>query len=202
MQIPRLREWRERRALTQVELAERAGVSERSVAGYEAGGGARLPTVRRLAEALGIEVTDLYGDSEHPLGEAPASPEQPSFNGLLEEEQSEAIYRPWFEYVNRYADRWEKRIEAGDFDMSNVNELMATLDDLGPTLSKLGLQEKREQPPGYIYSFGPSMGEAIARLMDLLNFLMEASVGQFGNAEIKQLRPRIEETRRTLEQAA
>lgn len=91
MQIPRLREWRERRALTQVELAERAGVSERSVAGYEAGSGARPPTVRRLAEALGIEVTDLYGGTEHPLAQAPPSPEQPPLNGF-EEERREAAY--------------------------------------------------------------------------------------------------------------
>jgi transcriptional regulator with XRE-family HTH domain len=70
VQIPRLREWREARALTQVELAERAGVSSRSVAGYEAGTGARPPTVRKLAEALGLEVGDLRGDPEHPLAEA------------------------------------------------------------------------------------------------------------------------------------
>ena len=41
VQIPKLRQWREARALTQEELAEKAGVSARSVAGYEAGAGAR-----------------------------------------------------------------------------------------------------------------------------------------------------------------
>jgi transcriptional regulator with XRE-family HTH domain len=86
VQIPRLREWRERRALTQVELAERARVSARSVAGYEAGSGARLPTIRRLAKALDVEVTDLYGDPEHPLGAAPPS-SQLTLNGALEEER-------------------------------------------------------------------------------------------------------------------
>jgi hypothetical protein len=45
-------------------------VSSRSVAGYEAGTGARPPTVRKLAEALGVEVGDLRGDQEHPLAEA------------------------------------------------------------------------------------------------------------------------------------
>jgi len=84
VQIPRLREWREARALTQVELAERAGVSSRSVAGYEAGTGARPPTVRKLAEALGVEVGDLRGDPEHPLAEALPLQEK-LFNGGAKE---------------------------------------------------------------------------------------------------------------------
>lgn len=61
MQIPKLREWREARALTQVELADRAGVSARSVAGYEAGASARLPTVRKLAAGLDVPVEELTG---------------------------------------------------------------------------------------------------------------------------------------------
>ena len=76
MQIPRLREWREARALTQVELADRAGVSERSVAGYEAGGGARPPTVRKLAEALGVEVLDLMEETARPKVLRPRSREE------------------------------------------------------------------------------------------------------------------------------
>jgi transcriptional regulator with XRE-family HTH domain len=59
LQIPRLREWRELRGLTQVELAKKAGLSPRSVAGYEAGAGARPPSVRKLAEALDVEITEL-----------------------------------------------------------------------------------------------------------------------------------------------
>jgi transcriptional regulator with XRE-family HTH domain len=61
VQLPKLREWREARALTQVELAERAGVSPRSVAGYEAGAGARLPTVRKLAVGLDVPIEELTG---------------------------------------------------------------------------------------------------------------------------------------------
>jgi transcriptional regulator with XRE-family HTH domain len=86
VQIPRLREWREARALTQVELAELANVSSRSVAGYEAGAGARPPTVRKLAKVLGIEVADLREDPDSPKAEAPHS-QQLTLNELLAEER-------------------------------------------------------------------------------------------------------------------
>jgi DNA-binding XRE family transcriptional regulator len=102
VQIPRLREWREARALTQVELAELADVSPRSVAGYEAGGGARPPTVRRLAEALDVEIADLREDPGSPK-KAEAQPSQRSlFNGFEEERRSPLS--PWAEHVRRIAD--------------------------------------------------------------------------------------------------
>jgi transcriptional regulator with XRE-family HTH domain len=73
VQIPRLREWREARALTQVELAELADLSSRSVAGYEAGAGARPPTVRKLAQVLNVEIADLLGEPAYPKDSAPES---------------------------------------------------------------------------------------------------------------------------------
>jgi transcriptional regulator with XRE-family HTH domain len=76
VQIPRLREWREARALTQVELAELADVSSRSVAGYEAGAGARPPTVRKLAQVLAVDIADLVGEADHPKDGAPKSPRE------------------------------------------------------------------------------------------------------------------------------
>lgn len=59
MLIPQLRKWRERQGLTQKELAERAGVSPRAVAGYETGDGTRPNTARKLADALDVDVADL-----------------------------------------------------------------------------------------------------------------------------------------------
>jgi transcriptional regulator with XRE-family HTH domain len=185
---PRLREWRERAALSQGELAERSGTSRATIADLEAGNRRGQPkTVRRLSEALGIEPEDLYG-REYPKEEAPPSP-QLTLNGLLEEERREATYRAWLEFVNRYAERWERRIETGTFDMGSVNEFIATLEDLGPTLNRLGLQEKWEQPEeSQDFSYGPIMDEAIGRLMDLLNPLIEAGVSKFDNSELEQFR--------------
>jgi transcriptional regulator with XRE-family HTH domain len=131
VQIPRLREWREARALTQVELAGRAGVSSRSVAGYEAGTGARPPTVRKLAEALGVEVADLRGDPEPPLREAPPSPEQPNFNGLLEEERRLGLLAPIPPAAKALNALFAPKVDANDFtieEYEQVGEAFARLD--------------------------------------------------------------------------
>jgi transcriptional regulator with XRE-family HTH domain len=105
VQIPRLREWREARALTQVELAEKAGVSSRSVAGYEAGTGARPPTVRKLSEALDIEILDLMGEAARPKA---STSSQPSFNGLFEEERRAQDLGVWKSYLSRRVEWCEK----------------------------------------------------------------------------------------------
>jgi transcriptional regulator with XRE-family HTH domain len=57
--VPRLREWRQRRALSQEELAEAAGVSRSSIIKLEGGRDAWPQTVRKLARALKIDPADL-----------------------------------------------------------------------------------------------------------------------------------------------
>jgi len=106
--------------LTQEELAEQAGVSARSVAGYEAGAGARPGTVRKLAAALDLSVEDLLGKAA-----APPSPEPTLFNGMLEEErrgyQSMAEHRS--ELLEEAATLWEKQITRGQYDLQTIREI-------------------------------------------------------------------------------
>lgn len=59
VKVLRLREWRERRALTQEELAQKAGVGRGTIIRIERGADAFPPTVRKLATALGIDPADL-----------------------------------------------------------------------------------------------------------------------------------------------
>jgi transcriptional regulator with XRE-family HTH domain len=74
-----VRELRERRMLSQQELANRAGVSLFTVQRIERGEGAVRPkTGRAVAAALGVGVEDLL-----PKAKAP----QPSFNDVLEEQR-------------------------------------------------------------------------------------------------------------------
>jgi transcriptional regulator with XRE-family HTH domain len=119
VQIPRLREWREARALTQVELAAQADISPRSVAGYEAGSGARPPTVRKLAEALEVEIGDLLSEGDHPKGAAQPSV-QLTINGVLAEE----LRRPTDRDI-KTLDRWlsylEKQLDENKLDGEQLN---------------------------------------------------------------------------------
>ena len=108
MQIPRLRECREAMALTQEELAERAGISARSVAGYEAGSGARPGTVRALAAALEVELPELT----RPKVEAPPSYREPTLNDVLDESRrAEELGHDWAGEVARLQQRSEYRLQ-------------------------------------------------------------------------------------------
>ena len=57
--VPRLRAVRQRVALSQEELAARAGVSRTTIIKLEAGRDAWPKTVRALAKALGVKPEDL-----------------------------------------------------------------------------------------------------------------------------------------------
>ncbi len=59
----RLREARERKFLTQEELSKRTGISVGTIHNLENGRTKpRLPTVRKLAEGLGVSPEDLIAD--------------------------------------------------------------------------------------------------------------------------------------------
>lgn len=77
LKLPSLREIRESRGLSQSELAREAHVSRDSISNYETGQREAWPaTAKRLAEALGVEITDLRRTEEPAFtGEAEA-PEQ------------------------------------------------------------------------------------------------------------------------------
>jgi transcriptional regulator with XRE-family HTH domain len=83
LEVKRLRQERE---WNQTELAYHAGLAPSVISQIE--NGKRDPTartLRKLAEALSVEVGDLF-----PKGQAKPSPEQPDFDGLLEEERRRA----------------------------------------------------------------------------------------------------------------
>jgi transcriptional regulator with XRE-family HTH domain len=102
LQVQKLRQWREFRALTQEELAEKAGISPRSVAGYEGGAGARPGTVRALAAALDVDVSALLEEPQTPKAQAPPSPE--SAQGRRPSGFTEVVPEDLADAVDRYRD--------------------------------------------------------------------------------------------------
>ena len=53
--------WRQKRELTQRELAEKVGVSGPAIAAYETGKAKpRITTLFRLAQALDVDVSELF----------------------------------------------------------------------------------------------------------------------------------------------
>jgi transcriptional regulator with XRE-family HTH domain len=74
LRLARLREVRELRGWSQSKLAEESDVSRDGISNYETGHREAWPsTARKLADALGVEISDLVARAEElvPLGEAP-----------------------------------------------------------------------------------------------------------------------------------
>lgn len=70
LEVRALRYWRQRQALSQEDLGKLAGIPQATIARVEARGTARPSTVRKLAEALGIEPHQL---TQPDLGEETAA---------------------------------------------------------------------------------------------------------------------------------
>ena len=76
MHLPRLAEWRRRRALAQRDLAAASGVGASTVNRIEKGHQAARPsTVRRLAAALGVDPAELMAAAPDPT-RAPGDEEE------------------------------------------------------------------------------------------------------------------------------
>jgi len=67
---------RERLGLTLAMVAQRAGTSKNTAMSAEHGADIRPTTARKIAEALGVEIVDLLGESDSPK-KAAAPPSQP-----------------------------------------------------------------------------------------------------------------------------
>jgi transcriptional regulator with XRE-family HTH domain len=73
MRLPRTKEWREARGLSQRELSAEAGVGESTVPRIERGESVTPPTARKIADALGVSVSDLLESPPVPLASAPSA---------------------------------------------------------------------------------------------------------------------------------
>jgi transcriptional regulator with XRE-family HTH domain len=122
-----LRDIRLRRGLSQADLSARTGVAEFTISEIEAGKRDPRPsTLRKLAQGLGVEVADLFGEPDYPLEEAPPD-RQPSFNGLLAEERRLQLLRAWRAFIARLEHRWEEDPPQTAREITVVLDVMQTL---------------------------------------------------------------------------
>jgi len=59
--LKKLRRHREEQAMTQRQLSQKSGVTQATIVHAERGGDTRPTTVRKLADALGVEPRELLG---------------------------------------------------------------------------------------------------------------------------------------------
>jgi transcriptional regulator with XRE-family HTH domain len=146
-------------------------------------------TLAKLARAFDVEVVDLFPKTES------RSSLEPSFNDVLEGERRESVYGPWLDLANRYADRWERQLETGDFDLGRINEFVDVVGEIVPVLRELNTRELEEFPVEGSDTFGGHealTGQAIWRILDLLQPLVNASHTKFANSDLEQLRRKRE----------
>jgi putative transcriptional regulator len=177
-----LRHIREQAGLSQPELSERSGVAQGTISDIELG--KRKPrgrTLRKLAQALGVQVADLLGESETLKALAPPSAEQLPLNGFVNgfEEGRRAVWEA-------SADQARHLREDG----------RARMDDL---LAAWRASREREEPRAARREYMDEMGSLLQRAYDAETTLggayLEAALTE-GGSEAKVPRYLREESRK------
>lgn len=135
MELPRLKEWRERRGFTQRGLAAEAGVAPRSIAGAELGEtGARPSTALKLAQALKVQPEDLmdlevYAQERKARTSTKKAP-APKGPGRRKEQKPSKYLRVLRVYLYRLSREWLQNPPTPD-EVKPVVEILQVLDDEG-----------------------------------------------------------------------
>jgi transcriptional regulator with XRE-family HTH domain len=145
---------REERALTQAELAEKAGISPSTLSLIESGKVPRphVGTVRKIARALGLEPGELRSVEGLAAPKARAArPLEQSFNGLLAEERRTGYLRAWRAFVWKLVHRWEQEPPETSREIAVVLDTMQALVDegaFGPAPEEITTSDLREASEG------------------------------------------------------
>ena len=144
-----LREIRLRRGLSQADLSAMTGVAEFTISEIESGKRAnpRPSTLRKLAQGLGVEVTDLYGELDSPLGVASPSQEKLFNNGILEEERRIRCQDSWRDYITQLASRIASQADSKGYAPEWMLEIAAIPRDITRILFDNGVLGRRQTYP-------------------------------------------------------
>jgi XRE family transcriptional regulator, fatty acid utilization regulator len=163
LEVKRLRQQRE---WNQTELAYHAGLAPSVISQIE--NGKRDPTartLRKLAEALSVEVGDLF-----PKGQAAPSPEQPDFDGLLEEERRRAEREKLIEALPGWIraavedEEFVQRFEVAKSSLARAQDLLIRQrKETNRILAQLRERKERDASPSELQAASRDLAQAKAR---------------------------------------
>jgi len=166
------------------EIADELGLDIQTIRRWIHSG--KLPAIKP-----GLKFLVAREDLDAFLAERSTDPKgaaSPSTAGEAEGRREDDLYGPWLDFADRFAERWEARIDAGDVDLGSVDEFIKTVGDLMPTLCRLNTDEQLGLPQ-QPFSFGvpaAKTGVAITRLSNLVDPLAEALGSKFEGSEFGQ----------------
>jgi len=175
-----VREWRERRMLSQQELADRAGVSLFTIQRIERGEGSVRPkTGRAVAKALGVAVEDLL-----PKVDTPPSLE-PTFHDVLGEEWRAQHLGVWKRYLSGRVEWCEKVVEKRPED--DWNNPFLSLDTAIQWAIYVGIEsvQLRNIVQTEVLPYANAEEQLVAELRTLLNRL--SAVDNLTNVQVRAM---------------
>jgi transcriptional regulator with XRE-family HTH domain len=159
--------------LTISELAKRAGVSRDTISNAEKGRHSlQGPTLSKIAHALGRAPSELLAEEERlsPKAQAPPSPEQPDFAGLLEEERRRAEREKLIEALPGWIraavedEEFVQRFEAAKSSLARAENLATRQrKETGSIIAQLRDLKERSVPPAELQAARRDLAQAKAR---------------------------------------
>jgi transcriptional regulator with XRE-family HTH domain len=137
--VERIRQLRNEKGLSQAKLAVMADMDPATLNRLERGtGNPNLKTLERVADALGVEVADLF-----PKAERRSSPEPSLFNGLEGERHDHDFLRAR-NSLDRFCGYWDERLAGGDITRREFEDLGAVINCWVPILFETLAAERNE----------------------------------------------------------
>jgi transcriptional regulator with XRE-family HTH domain len=182
-----LREIRLRRGLSQADLSATTSVAEFTISEIESGKRAnpRPSTLRKLAQGLGVEVRDLYGELDSPLGIAPSSQEKLFNTGVFEEEWGAQHLGVWKGYLSRRVEWCERVLQKARED--SFNNPFLSLDTATQWAIYIGVESARLRDT--LRTEIRSHADAESEIVDELHALLDrfAAVEDTTDARVKAM---------------
>jgi transcriptional regulator with XRE-family HTH domain len=149
----RIRAARKAAELSQEEVARRAGLSLKGMGDIERGDieDPHFSSLAKIAHALDMSVEVLIREEEPaPLAEAPETGAAVVAVGATPEEAAEKLEQQLYAPAriaqgwHRLAQRWEERLDRGDFDARSLEDFIDTLEDVALGMEANVAAEKKE----------------------------------------------------------